>query len=50
MRYYVVVKSSFNILVRNSSPRVPMCFRCQMFRFSGPSELLFLLCFIASRS
>ena len=31
MRYYVFVKSSFsvlNIIVRNASPRGPMCFRC----------------------
>ena len=36
-----------NILVRNASPRGPMCFRCQIFSLSGPCELLFLLCFIA---
>ena len=46
--YYVGVKSSFNMLVRNASPRGPMCFRCLMFSLSGPDELLFLLCFIAS--
>ena len=45
--YYVVVKSSLNILVRNASSRGPMCFRCLIFSLSGPCELLFLLCFIA---
>ena len=42
------VKSSFNMLVRNTSPIGPMCFRCLMYSLSGPCELLFLLCFIAS--
>ena len=46
--YYVGVKSSFNMLVRNASPRGPKCFRCMMFNLSGPCELLFLLCCIAS--
>ena len=39
------------MLLRNVSPRGPMCFRsvrCLMFSLSGPCELLFLLCFIAS--
>ena len=27
-----------------------MCFRCLIFNLSGPCELLFLLCFIASWS
>ena len=48
VRYYVFVRSSFNILVRNASPRGPMCFRCLIFNLPGPCELLFLLCFIAS--
>ena len=26
----------------------PMCFRCLIFNLSGPCELLFLHCFIAS--
>ena len=47
MRYYVFVKSSFKH-VRNASPRGPMCFRCLIFNLSGPCELKFLLCFIAS--
>ena len=38
------------MLVRNASPRGPVCFRCLMFSLSGPCELLFLLCFIASWS
>ena len=44
----LVLRAVFNILVRIASPRGPMCFRCLMFRLSGPCELLFLLCFIAS--
>ena len=36
------------MLVRKVSPRGPMCFRCLMLRLSGPTELLFLLCCIAS--
>ena len=46
--HYVGVKSIFNMLVKNASPRRSMCFRCLMFSLSGPCELLFLLCFIAS--
>ena len=37
-----------NMLVRNPSTRGPICFRYLMFSLSGPCELLFLLCFIAS--
>ena len=44
----LVLRAVFNMLVRNASPRGPMCFRCMMFNLSGPCELLFLLCFIAS--
>ena len=44
----LVLRAVFNILVRNASPRGPMCFRCRVFNLSGPCELLFLLCFIAS--
>ena len=36
------------MLVRKVSPRGPMCFRCLMLRLSGPTELLLLLCCIAS--
>ena len=44
----LVLITVFNMLVRNASPGGPMCFRCLMFMFSGPCELLFLLCCIAS--
>ena len=44
----LVLRAVFNMLVRNASPRGPMRFRCLMFNLSGPCELLFLLCFIAS--
>ena len=43
-----LLRAVLNILVRNASPRGPMCFRCQIFNLSGPCELLFLLYFIAS--
>ena len=36
------------MLVRNEGLRWPMCSRRLMFNWSGSSELLFLLCFIAS--
>ena len=45
MWYYVGVKTSFQ-LVRNASARGNLCL--MMFNLSGPCELLFLLCFIAS--
>ena len=44
----LVLRAVFNMFVRNASRRGPMCFRCMMFNLSGPCELLFLLCFIAS--
>ena len=44
----LVLRAVFNMLVRNASPRGPMCFMCLMFNLSGPCELLFLLCCIAS--
>ena len=34
--------SVLNILVRNASPRGPMCFRCLILNLSGPCELLLL--------
>ena len=43
-----LLRTVLNILVRNASPRGPMCFRCLIFRLSRRCELLFLLCFIAS--
>ena len=45
---YVLVKSSCEHSREKMSPRRPMCFRCLMLRLSGPTELLFLLCCIAS--
>ena len=37
-----------DMLVRYVSPSGPMCLRCLMLTLSGPVELLFLLCFIAT--
>ena len=44
----LVLRAVFNMLMRNVSPRGPMCFRYLMFNLSGPCQLLFVLCFIAS--
>ena len=41
VRYYVFLRAVLNILVRNASPRGPMCFRYLIFNLSGPCELLF---------
>ena len=38
----LLLRAVLNILVRNASPRGPMCFRCLIFSLSGPCELLFL--------
>ena len=38
----IMLMSIFNMLVRNASPRGPMCFRCLMFSLSGPCELLLI--------
>ena len=43
-----LLRAVLNILVRNASPRGPMCYRCLIFGLSVPCELLFLFCFIAS--
>ena len=43
-----LLRAVLNILVRNASPGGPMRFRCLIFSLSGPCELLFLHCFIAS--
>ena len=43
-----LLRAVLNILVRNASPRGPMCFRCLIFNLSGPCELLFLLCLFYS--
>ena len=39
----LVLRAVFNMLVRNASPRGPMCFRYLMFNLSGSCELLFLI-------
>ena len=44
----LLLRAVLNILVRNASPRGPMCFRCLIFSLSGHYELLFVLCFVAS--
>ena len=44
----LVLRAVFNVLMRNASTRGHMCCMCLMFNLSGPCELLFLLCFIAS--
>ena len=44
----LVLRTVFNMLARNASPRGPMYFRCLIFNLSGPCELSLLLCFIAS--
>ena len=41
--YMFVLRSVFNMIVRNASPRGPMYFRCLMFSLSGHCELLFSL-------
>ena len=43
-----LLRAVLYILVRNASSRGPMCFGCLIFNLSGPCELVFLLCFIAS--
>ena len=44
----MLLRAVLNMLVRNASPRGPMCFSCLMFSLSVPRELLYLLHFIAS--
>ena len=44
----LVLRAVSHMLVGNTSPRGPMCFRCLKFNLSGPCGLLFLLCCIAS--
>ena len=43
-----LLRAVLNILVRNASPRGPMCFRCMVVSLSGTCELLCLLCVIVS--
>ena len=38
-----LLRAVLNILVRNASPRGPMCFRCLIFNLSGPCELFYSL-------
>ena len=40
-----LLRAVLNILVRNASPRGPICFRCLIFNLSGPCELLFFTLF-----
>ena len=47
MRYYVFVKCSFKHAREEYESKRSYVFRCLIFS-SGPCELLFLLCFIAS--
>ena len=42
----LVLIAGFNMLVRNVSPRGPMCFRCLMFSLSRPCELCFYFDFL----
>ena len=44
----LLLRAVFNMAVSNTIPRGPMCFRCLMFSLSGPCELLFFICCIAS--
>ena len=48
VRYYVFVKSSFKHTCKECESKRAYVFRCLIFNLSGPCELLFLLCFIAS--
>ena len=44
-----LLRAVLNILVRNASPRRPMCFRCLIFSLSGPCELLFYVVLLPLR-
>ena len=46
--YYVGVKRSFQHAREECESKRAYVFRCLMFNLSGPCELLFLLCYIAS--
>ena len=41
----LVLRAVFNMLVRNASPRGPMCFRCLMFNLSGPCGIVIFTLF-----
>ena len=47
-----LLRTVFNILVRNANPRGPICFKCLIFILSGPCELLFMFfyCLLDQRS
>ena len=40
-----LLRAVLKILVKNVSPRGPMCFRCMIFNLSGPCKLLFFTLF-----
>ena len=48
MRYYVFVKSSFKHTREECESKRAYVFMYRVFSLSGPCELLFFLCFIAS--
>ena len=48
VRFYVFVESSFKHTREECESKRVYVFRCLIFNLSGPCELLFLLCFIAS--
>ena len=43
----LMLRAVFNMLVRNASSRGHICFRCLMFRLSGPCELLVFIQYLA---
>ena len=34
----LLLRAVLNIIVRNASPRGPMCFRCLIFNLAGPCD------------
>ena len=42
----LVLRAVFNILVRNASPRGPMCFRCLMYSLCDVIYLYFICCIL----
>ena len=45
-----LLREVLNILVRNASPRTPMCFRGLIFSLSGPCEFALFYCILDLRS
>ena len=39
----LLLRAVLSMLLRNASPRGPMCFTCLMFSLAGPCELLFYI-------